>query len=106
MEFLRVLDEEDQVKVTGLLDRAANHWPILNREKFKKVDGAIFEFKSFQVRLLCFQQPPDLVVVTHGVIKKRDDLRPEDIRRAKDIMGEHEFRWDPVRRIYRGKVND
>lgn len=107
LDFLRMLAKErkaDAIKTQALLDRAADHWPIVNREKFKQVDGPLFEFKSFQVRLLCFQQPPDLVVITHGVIKKKDELRKEDIERAYDIKKEHDATWDPESRSYRKGV--
>ena len=93
-----------QLKVQALLDFAASSWPILNREKYKKVDGPIFEFKSFQVRLLCFEQTPNLVVLTHGVIKKKNELRKEDIERAYSIKKHHDVMWDASTCSYRKGV--
>jgi hypothetical protein len=68
-------------KLSALLEYTARKGPPSNREKFKAVEGtALFEFKAFQHRLLCFLDIGGLIVCTNGVVKKRDALPPEVVR--------------------------
>ena len=48
------LGEGDRTALHVAMQHLANNGPtrFLNRERFKKVDGAIFEFKRFQQRFL------------------------------------------------------
>lgn len=65
---------------------------IINKEKFKKLEGtnpALVEFKAFQVRVIGFYNGAGVLVLTHGCIKKKDRLPPEEIERAHRIRGEH-----------------
>lgn len=43
-----------------MLHLTADHGTLGNEEKFRKLNDGIWEFKSFQVRLLCcFEESPD-----------------------------------------------
>ena len=67
-----------------LFERLAEIGKINNVELFKKLrdsDG-IFEFKRHQIRIPCFFTTDKRVMLCFGVIKKKDDLKREDIRRA------------------------
>jgi len=88
LEFLRELTEEDQVKLQALFNWLGANGEIKNRQKFKKVDSDIWEFKSYQIRMLCFFVPGRRVIVTHGFIKKQDGIPPREIKRAKSIRDE------------------
>jgi hypothetical protein len=86
--FLQNLLEADQRKMAALFDWMAQRGRIDNREKFKKVEDEIFEFKAHQIRMPCYFERNKRVIVTHGTIKKKDDLAQADIDRAKLIKGE------------------
>ena len=62
---------------------------ISNPEKFKKLEGSdgIFEFKSFQIRLLCFWAPGAgrRLIVCMGLIKKRDKHSKSDVETAQTL---------------------
>lgn len=84
--FIENLPSSDEKKVVALLKKAASHWPINNRQKFKLLEDGIFEFKSYQIRIFCFLHTGNLVILTHGRSdKKKNDLDPEDLRRAKRL---------------------
>jgi mRNA-degrading endonuclease RelE of RelBE toxin-antitoxin system len=85
-DFFDQLDERDQAKVQALLEMMASQGVIKNREKFKKIDGELFEFKSGQIRLPCFFDSKNRVVITHGFRKKSDDIPPREIERAESIQ--------------------
>ena len=87
-KFIQSLTEPDQRKLAALFQRIADHGQIRNREKFRKVVGDIFEFKSFQVRVGCFQLE-NTWFLTHGFRKKRDKWPPAEVTRADQIHSEH-----------------
>lgn len=80
-EFLGGLKASDRRKIDVLFELMGTKGQIVNGEKFKKLEGSdgIFEFKSFQIRLLCFHAPNGRVVVCRGVIKKKDRHAPQDV---------------------------
>ena len=85
--FINGLGREDQQKLTALLQRTAAEGPPINREKFKKLEDDIFEFKSFQVRVFCTIRDQKIILI-HGVIKKKDRHDQEDIDKAKRLLRE------------------
>jgi len=90
-EFLDNLGLSDQKKIFALLQRSADSGLPKNEEKFKKLHGEdIFEFKSFQVRILCFVGKERSIILTNGFIKKRVRTPGSEIERAKDLRKEYE----------------
>ena len=87
-DFIDQLSDSDRAKLAALFDRMAAVGQIRNREKFKKVEGAIFEFKSFQIRIGCFQHGR-VWFLTHGFQKKAARWRREELERAETIRSEH-----------------
>src|SRR5690606_1190728 len=85
-EFLDGLDASDRRKLDVLFEMLGDHGRISNREKFRKLADTeeIWEFKSFQIRLLCFFAPGKLVLLTHAVIKKKDKHKKSDIEIAQE----------------------
>lgn len=81
----------EQVSLAALFDRMAQTGKINNREKFKKVEGDIFEFKKFQIRIGCFQVTRTWFL-THGFTKKQDHWPKSELKRANDIREEHQSR--------------
>jgi Phage derived protein Gp49-like (DUF891) len=88
-KFIDELATPDRNKLLALLKRAADIGPvnINDGEKFKKLEGVIFEFKVFQIRVPCFYNGRS-VVLTHGFKKKKDRTPPTEIARALRIMKE------------------
>lgn len=60
--------------------------------RFKAVRGEIFEFRHDQIRLLCAFDGKGRLLLLHGVVKKKDDLRSQDIERAESILVAHRRR--------------
>jgi phage-related protein len=85
--FMDGLGKEDQQKLTALLQRTSDEGLPANREKFKKIEDDLFEFKSFQVRVFCTIRVQRVILI-HGVIKKKDRHNQEDIDKAKRLMKE------------------
>ncbi len=88
-DFIADLDDRDKAKLKALFNRFSEYGSITNREKFKKIADNLFEFKSFQIRMFCYIKDRQ-VVITHGVKKKRNDLSPADLDRARRIRNEYE----------------
>lgn len=86
-EFIDGLSLSDQAKLANLFRRTADLGEIVHREKFKQLRGEIWEFKAHQIRVLCFRDG-NAWVLTHGFIKKRDNVRTSEIDRADDIRDE------------------
>lgn len=85
-EFLDRLGASDRRKLDVLFEMLGDHGRISNREKFRKLADTeqIWEFKSFQIRLLCFFAPGKLVLLAHEVIKKKDKHKKPDVKIAEE----------------------
>jgi len=91
-EFFDALPVRDQAKVMSLFVRLGDYGSIRNPEKFRKLEGNCYEFKSFQIRMPCFFSPDGWVLVTHGFWKKRDRTPRQEIERARRIFEEDQER--------------
>jgi len=91
-EFYDALDAADQAKMNALLQRMSDFGFIRNDEHFKKLEEHLFEFKRFQIRILGDFRPGRQFVLAYGVRKQKDKHRPEDLRTAARILGEHDQR--------------
>jgi len=87
-KFIESLDISEQAVLTPLFERMANHGTIPNRQQFKIVRREIFEFKKQQFRVFCFRKG-NRWFLTNGYRKKKNQLDPNEIRRAKRVMAEH-----------------
>jgi phage-related protein len=87
--FIDGLEAAEQKKVVALLQRTADYGPPNNMQKFRKLQGDIWEFKSFQVRILCAFEDRNIIILTHGFIKKQDKTPPDEIERAKRLLTEY-----------------
>lgn len=88
LDFLQSLKANraaEYKKIAARLDFAAKNGPPRNIQQFrviKGVSGQLAEFKAGDVRIMCFFDGPQRIVLTHGFIKKRDKTEPEEIQRA------------------------
>jgi phage-related protein len=89
IEFIEQLELDEQAKLLSLLERTADYGPPRNTEKFKKLEGDIWEFKSYQVRILCFFDRGQIIIATHGFKKKRDKTPKREIERAERMREEY-----------------
>jgi Phage derived protein Gp49-like (DUF891) len=95
LEYFKTLEKEDRLRMVSLFKRLADHGEITSREHFKnlgKQGERLWEFKRHQLRFLGDYRPGNRFIVAHGLRKKRDDLDPADIERAKRILEEHDDR--------------
>ncbi len=82
-DFFDERSAKDKSRLLSLFERLGDHGRINNDQKFKKIVGTdFFEFKSFQIRVICFTLPGGRMVLTHGLVKKRDKLDRAELRRA------------------------
>ena len=89
--FFDSLDPQDKRKLMVLFQWLADEGRIVNREKFKKVEGTqgLFEFKSFQIRMPGFFTPDRRFVITHGFRKKKDAFPKSEVEIAYRIRDEN-----------------
>lgn len=85
--FYEELSVRDQAKMSKLFKWLGDHGWIKNNEKFKPINNEFFEFKSFQIRMPCYRSG-DLMIITHGFIKKKGPISPEELKRAERIKNE------------------
>lgn len=90
LDFFESLKSSDKAKILSLFQRFGDAGRISNKEKFKKVAGEIWEFKSFQLRFLGSFRPGGVFVLASGLRKKKDRHKPKDLRRAEMILAEHD----------------
>lgn len=98
-EFFQGLSLGDRAKAAALFQRLADTGRIVNDEKFKNLgDRAghegrhLYEFKSFQIRLIGDFRPGRRFIVAEGVRKKKDDLPKPAIQRALQVLAAHDSR--------------
>jgi phage-related protein len=89
-EFFDGLSLVDKAKLVALFRIAADHGNFHNPEKFGDLGNGLYEFKSFQIRMpfAYTKNPPGLILVTHGFIKKKDKTSSQEIKRAWRIYDE------------------
>lgn len=89
LEFYAMLDDRNKAKFNAFFQRMGEHGEIKNREQFKKIEGTDFwEFKWFQIRMVCRFRPGGVVLISHGFEKKKDRIPDAEIQRAQRIFTE------------------
>lgn len=80
-DFLDGLDEPDRKKLDVIFERMGEHGRVPNPEKFRKITDweGLFEFKSYQIRILCFFGRDKTVQLAHALIKKKDKHTRADL---------------------------
>jgi phage-related protein len=89
LEFLVALEDRWQARLRALFEPLGEFGRITNQEQFRKVRDEFWEFKCFQVRMLCYFRPGGRVVVTHGFTKKRGDTPRSELLRARNIKTQY-----------------
>lgn len=69
-EFLSDLDKQSVVQIMTLFKRTGDNGPPTNEEKFKHLEGKIYELKTRTgVRVLSFFGASKSLILTHGFFK-------------------------------------
>ena len=90
-DFFDSLDEKDQAKALSLFERLATSGKINNREKFKKVEDGLWEFKpNKQIRLFGDFRPGGRFLIASGAKKQKWRLSHEDLERAHRVLSEND----------------
>jgi mRNA-degrading endonuclease RelE of RelBE toxin-antitoxin system len=82
------LTKEEQKKIFALLQRTADNGVHPSDQKFKLERDGIYVFKSFQTRIFCAFHARRIILLTHGVKKKKDKADKADIERAIRLLEE------------------
>jgi len=90
IDFIKSLPKKDRVKLEALFRTFGDRGLIRDERKFKKLEGDIWEFKSFQIRLLCYRTKNRLIILTHGFYKKANKTKKSEIEKAIQIRREYE----------------
>lgn len=101
LEYFNTLKKEERQRLMMLFKRLADNGDIANREHFKclgEKGERLWEFKHFQLRFLGDYRSGRRFVIAHGLRKKRDELDPAAIARAKRILDEHDEREERARK--------
>ena len=92
-DFYRGLKNEERAKLYTVLKALAENGRVPSRERFKKLTDlqgwALWEIKSFQLRLIGAYSSTGEFVVAHGLRKKRDQHRRGDLEVAARILNNH-----------------
>jgi len=91
-EFFDSLGLPDKAKMNALFRTAADHAPFHNPEKFGNLGAGLYEFKSHQIRMPFAYSSSErqLILVTHGFIKKKDKTPREEIDRALYLLEQNQ----------------
>lgn len=84
-KFIDELDAAERRRIVRYIAEYAERGSIRNKEHFRHEGEGIYVFKGNQARVACFQvhiRGKRTLILTHGFTKKRDDMPPEQFRRA------------------------
>lgn len=93
-DFLEDLEKSDLAtlrKFAVTFQHMADAGVIGNKQRFRKVQGIIWEFKYGQYRIVCYQDGR-VWVLTHGFIKKCNKCPTKELKRANRIAQEDKDR--------------
>ena len=93
LEYFNELDLDDKVKTIDLFKLMANEGKIYNQKKFRNEHDKIYAFKPKPHRFMCFFFVGKRIIVTNGFIKKKDELPPEEKKRALKYQKDYEERF-------------
>ena len=91
-DYIDKLQEEEQIPILALIGRLANHGPLVNPQKFKKLHGhEIYELKSNQHRIFAFFGRPHedgrpTLVLANAYCKKANRTTPQVIDKAQRLQ--------------------
>lgn|GEM_PF-774469 len=88
-QFFAGLPPPSKGKLRALFDFIAKNGAPRNIEKFRHEEDGIYAIKQNQIRVYCFFETGQMIIVTHGTLKKRQKANPKDLKRAKRLREEY-----------------
>lgn len=86
LQAQKIEHPKDLIEITALLTAMAERGVIHDQTKFKKLAGTeLFEFKTWKIRLICFQDTMGLIVCTHGYIKDGEAAPKSELKKANNL---------------------
>jgi len=83
-EFLNALPEKKQNEIVTKLHAIAMYGPRYSPKNFRTESNGIYAIVVNDVRLYCFLEANKLIIISHGIIKKRQKLKKSDLDMAID----------------------
>lgn len=83
-EFLNDLHEKKQNEIVARLHAIAMYGPRYSPKNFRTESNGIYAIVVNDVRLYCFMEANKLIIISHGIIKKRQKLKKSDLDMAID----------------------
>jgi phage-related protein len=84
------LPAAERSRVMSVLRQFEAEGSIVNRQRFKKLTGELWEFKRFQTRLLGAFRPGERFVISHVLVKKSDLLPRTAVKLAQTALAAHD----------------
>jgi phage-related protein len=75
---------KDAIRMANLLERTAKEGPSRRTEVSHQIKDEIYEFIQGRLRVLWFYDEGQIVVCSHGFIKKSSKTPRSEIRRAEE----------------------
>lgn len=82
--FIQSLEVSERNSLLRLIE-ALGQRDMRNAEKFRHEGNGIYAIKSGQVRIYCFFDEGNMMVLTNGIKKKQNRARREDTEKAESL---------------------
>lgn len=94
LDYFNALNEDDKIKAINLFKLMATEGKIFNKQKFRNEHDQIYAFKPQPHRFMCFFFVGKRIIITNGFMKKKDELPPEEKKRALKHKVDYEERFN------------
>jgi hypothetical protein len=84
----KIVPKSRKARIAALMRRYAEQGEITFYQRCHRLKGRVRDFwvfKNFQHRLYFFKEGKRRIIITHGFVKKTDNLRPEEEERMLSI---------------------
>jgi phage-related protein len=75
------VSKAEKARLVAMIRRYALEGELKGEKRFRRLKGRVryfWEIKAHQHRLFFFKAGRDIIVITHGFVKKTDNLKPEE----------------------------
>jgi phage-related protein len=81
LDDFKQVSRTQKTKLAALIRRYASEGELKGETRIRRLKGKVrdfWEIKALPHRLFFFKEGQDIIVITHGFVKKSDKLRPEE----------------------------
>ncbi len=78
------VSKAEKARLVAMIRRYALEGELKGEKRFRRLKGRVrdfWEIKAHQHRLFFFKEGQGIIVITHGFVKKTDNLKPEEEER-------------------------